>query len=92
MNKIKDIGKEIDLKKANYEFIGISYFSKEGLKILKKVYKTLNKKNKKVDFLDAIKFILRKKLCEVSAIEVNGGWIEIKNSHSLTLAKNILSE
>ena len=92
MNKIKDIGKEIDLKKANYEFIGISYFSKEGLKILKKVYKTLNKKNKKVDFLDAIKFILRKKLCEVSAIEVNGGWIEIKNSHSLNLAKNLLSE
>ena len=92
MNKIKDIGKEIDLKKANYEFIGISYFSKEGLKILKKVYKTLNNKSKKVDFLDAIKFILRKKLCEVSAIEVNGGWIEIKNSHSLNLAKNILSE
>ena len=92
VNKIKDIGKEINVKRANYEWIGISYFSKEGLKVLKKVYKKLSKNNKKVDFLDALKFILRKKICEISAIEVNGGWIEIKNSHSLTLAKNLLSE
>ena len=33
-NKINKIGKDLDLKKVNFEFCGISYFSKSGVNII----------------------------------------------------------
>jgi len=39
------IGKNIDLNRADYEFIGMAYFSEEGSKILRETYKDIAKKS-----------------------------------------------
>jgi phosphoenolpyruvate phosphomutase len=38
LTKITRIGKNIDVETADYEFIGLAYFSEEGARILRKVY------------------------------------------------------
>ena len=37
-NEIIRIGKDIDKTMADYEYVGIAYFSEEGVKIAKKIY------------------------------------------------------
>ena len=83
-NRILRIGKKIDKNIANYEFIGIAYFSNEGAENLKNVYLNL-KKNHKGKFHEAESFekasitdILQDMIYmgfKVGFIEINQGWI-----------------
>ena len=52
LNKIIKIGKNLNTKEANFEFVGIAYFSQKGAYVLKEAYlkrkKTQRKKKKPV--------------------------------------------
>ena len=78
-------------KNKNFEFIGACYFSKKGTEILFKEYKQITKRNKKLDFNSMINHLIKKKI-EVSAIEVSGGWMEIRSKKHFNLAKSNLSD
>ena len=80
-NQILRIGKNIPRQEANYEFAGIAMFSKKGVEILKTEYQRLRKEknsNFAISFTDVIQEIINKGY-PVEAIEIYGGWTEIKN-------------
>ena len=89
-NKINKIGKDLDLKKVNFEFCGISYFSKSGVQKLKKVYQELKKKNKNksFDFMTLIQHMIDSGQ-EISGLEINGGWLEVRNDKQFDYAKKM---
>ena len=89
-NKINKIGKNLDLKRVNFEFCGISYFSKSGVKKLKDVYLELKNKNKKVsfDFMALIQHMIDNDQ-EISGLEINGGWLEVRNDKQFDYAKKM---
>ena len=89
-NVIQKIEKGLDLKKGSYEFVGISYFSKKGSKILINEYKKLKKKNKNLDFNTLINHLIKKNI-KVNAIEVNGGWMEIRSKKQFEQAQKIFN-
>jgi len=98
-NRVLRVGKKIDKNLANYEFIGIIYFSKQGAENLKKVYQDL-KTNHKGKFHEAESFetasitdILQHMIdmsFKVSFIEINQGWMEIHDSKDYDLAQKML--
>lgn len=99
MVEIRKIGKNIPKEEANYEFIGMAYFSKEGANILKKVYHD-SKKNIKGKFheaesfskasdLDIIQEIIERGFT-VNALEVYKGWIEIHNKKDIKIAEKMI--
>ena len=61
-NIIKKIEKGLNFKKGNFEFVGISYFSKKGSAIISTEYKKLKKKNKHLDFNMLINHLIKKML------------------------------
>ena len=80
-NQILEIGKEIPREIANYEFSGIAMVSKKGAETLKTEYQKLKEKrgvDGKIGLIDLIQEIINSGFL-VEAIEVNGGWTEIKN-------------
>ena len=94
LNKILKVDKNMDSKDANFEFIGLAYFSKKGIEALKESYFRLKedsggKLNIKVDFFDVIQDIIDSRVF-VSGLEVNGGWIEIRNLKNYKLAHSII--
>ena len=89
-NIIKKLEKSLDLKKTNYEFVGISYFSKKGSKLLIKEYKKFKKKNKNGDFNLFINYVIKNNI-KVKAIEINGGWMEIRSHNQLKQAEKIFN-
>ena len=93
LNKILKAGKEIKPEQANFEFIGLAYFSQKGIDILKESYGLMKKKESdqasgKNDFLAVIQAIIDSGVV-VSGMEVNGGWIEIRNFENYRLAHAI---
>ena len=89
-NIIKKLEKSLDLKKTGYEFIGISYFSKKGSKLLIKEYKKFKKKNKNGDFNLFINYVIKNNI-KVKAIEINGGWMEIRSHNQFKQAEKIFN-
>tara|TARA_B100000780_G_C21121643_1_gene454393 strand:- start:1909 stop:3549 length:1641 start_codon:yes stop_codon:yes gene_type:complete len=87
-NELKKIQRGLDIEKSSYEFIGISYFSKKGTKIIINEYKKLKKKEKNLDFSMLINHLIRKKI-KVNAIEVNGGWTEIRSKKQYDQVRKI---
>ncbi len=90
LNEVLKIGKNLSSDKANYEYTGICYLSKKGIKIVKDAYAKLKKKKIKNDFISLFNFIIEKKISKVSAIEINGGWIEVRDKKNYQIAKTFL--
>ena len=98
--KLMRIGKNIDKDDADYEFIGIAYFSKNGASILKKVYEDSKKRVKgrfheaetfdQSSVLDIFQEIIDRGFT-VNALEVYKGWIEIHNKKDIEIAKRMLN-
>ena len=89
-NEILKIGKNLSKDEANFEFSGICYLSKKGIKIVKEAYGELKKQNLNNDFINLFNYIIDKKISKVSAIETNGGWIEVRDKKNYQLAKTFL--
>lgn len=79
-NQILRIGKEIPRQEANYEFAGMAMFSKKGMEIIKTTYQNIkaNNQGKPVVLNEVIQSIIDSGF-PVLAIEISGGWAEIKN-------------
>lgn len=82
-HKIKKVAKRSSINNFNFEFIGISYFSKKAVNELIKI---LGKK-RNIDFNDAINFLIKKNL-NVTGLEVSSGWSEIRNKDQFKFANN----
>ena len=72
---IRRIGYKIPKEEANYEFIGMAYFNKEGLRELSSAWDLLPNAEK-ADFNDLIQFILDRGF-PVHGMEIEHGWSEI---------------
>ncbi|MDD5145223.1 MAG: NTP transferase domain-containing protein, partial [Candidatus Pacebacteria bacterium] len=80
-NQILRIGKEIPREQVNYEFIGITMVSKRGAEKMKAEYQKLKEKrgtDSKIGLIDLMQEVINSGFL-VEAVEVNGGWTEIKN-------------
>jgi len=96
MNEVSRIGKNIDKDEADYEFIGIAYFSPEGANILKKVYDDC-KQHCRGKFHEAESFdragitdILQEIIDRgftINALEIYKGWMEIHNPVDVEIAE-----
>lgn len=95
-NEVIRIGKNIKLDMADYEYIGIAYFSKFGADIIRKVHHDCKENWKgefheakdysQADFMDLIQEIINRGF-KVNIIEVHKGWIEINNQKDVTSAE-----
>ncbi|MFX1444109.1 MAG: phosphoenolpyruvate mutase [Promethearchaeota archaeon] len=95
-NEVIRIGKNINIEMADYEYIGIAYFSKFGAEVLKKVYHNCSKnwngpfheaiEFKQADFMDLIQEIINRGF-RVYTAEVHKGWIEINDQNDVKLAE-----
>ncbi len=90
INEILKIGKNLKQEEANFEYTGICYLSKKGIEIVKDTFRKLKRKNMKNDFGNLFNFIIDKKISKISAIEVNGGWIEVRDKNNYQIAKTFL--
>lgn len=91
------IGKKISTEVAQYEFIGLAYFSKRGAEILKDVYHSLEghqgifqeaESFAKASFTDIIQEIIDRGY-PVNVLKVYKGWLEIHNAKDLAAARKI---
>ena len=89
-NTIKKLEKGLNQKKGSFEFVGISFFSKKGSSILIKEYKKLKKENNNIDFNALINRLIKKNI-KINAIEVNGGWMEIRSEQQFKQAEKLFS-
>lgn len=98
-NEILRIGKNINKNMADYEFVGIAYFSEYGVEIIKKIYNDckLNYKGpfheaqsfERASFTDFIQEVIERGFT-VSLLEIYKGWIEIHNKKDIELAERLL--
>lgn len=97
--EIVSIGHKIDKSLADYEFIGIAYFSKKGTEILKDVYRdSLEKYSQKpfheaeniykANFTDIIQEIIGRGY-KVNVFKTYKGWMEIHDENDLNLARQL---
>ncbi len=99
MIELTGAGKNISKDDADYEFIGMAYFSKNGADILKKVYEDCRKRvegrfHEAETFgiasdLDIFQEIMDRGFT-VNALEVYKGWIEIHNKGDIDIAERML--
>ncbi len=95
-NEVLRIGKNIKIEDADYEYIGIAYFSRYGAEILKKVYHDCEDNSKgpfheaidfkHADFMDLIQEIINRGF-KVNIVEVHKGWIEINDENDVKSAE-----
>ncbi len=93
------IGKKVDKALAEYEFVGIAYFSQKGIETLKQMYDDSQKKYGLERFHEADSFnkasltdILQEIIYrgyKVKLLKVHKGWMEIENNEDLELAKQV---
>jgi phosphoenolpyruvate phosphomutase len=95
------IGKEIDIDRADYEFIGIAYFSKRGAYMLREAYEDyLNNPNEEfheatAPFQASITDLIQELIDRgfpVHGMEVSKGWIEIHSLKDVQVAEAEISE
>jgi len=97
--EIQYIGKKINTEVAQYEFIGIVYFSKRGADILRKVYHSI-KENKgsfqesssveQASFTDIIQEVVDRGY-PVKVMKTYKGWMEIHNQKDIETTEQFLS-
>ena len=93
-NPILKISTDLSSDEANYEFIGMSLFSKKGLKILKDEYRNLtaNSPNPNlINFNSMIQYLIDKGF-KISSMEINTGWTEIHNFVDYKDACSLMSQ
>jgi phosphoenolpyruvate mutase len=98
--EITQIGKNINIGRADYEFTGIAYFSEEGVRILRKVYHDClaNVKGKfheaesfdKAGITDLLQEIVDRGFA-VHGLEIFKGWMEIHSKKDVEIATVELS-
>jgi len=98
-NEVLRIGKQINKNMADYEFVGIAYFSEYGVEVIKKIYNDckLNYKGsfheadsfEKASFTDFIQEIINRGFT-VNLLEIYKGWIEIHNKEDIERADRLL--
>jgi phosphoenolpyruvate phosphomutase len=101
MIEITKIGKNIDKNEADFEFVGIAFFTEKGAEILKKVYDDCKEKYSKEKFHEAKSFEkagvtdIIQEIIErgftVNALQVYKGWIEIHNKKDKKIAEEMIS-
>ena len=99
MIEITKAGKGINKDDADYEFIGMAYFSKSGAEVLKKLYDDCRNRGggkfheaesfEKASDLDMFQEIIDRGFT-VNALEVYKGWIEIHNKEDIEIAEKML--
>jgi phosphoenolpyruvate phosphomutase len=100
MIEIIKIGKYIEKNEADFEFVGMAYFTEKGSEILKKVYDECKKIYSKEKFHDAKSFekagvtdIIQEIIDRgftVNALQVYKGWIEIHNKNDKEIAGEMI--
>ncbi|MEK7172664.1 MAG: phosphoenolpyruvate mutase [Patescibacteria group bacterium] len=94
------IGKKIDKQLAQYEFIGIAYFSKRGMAILKDTYQSLRGHSSSfqeasslamASFTDIIQEIVDRGY-PVKIFKTYKGWMEIHNEKDIETAQQIYKD
>ena len=89
IGEVKDIGKEISVKKTHAEFLGLFKISEEGSKIFIKYYNKLRKlKANKMQIHHFIKFLVKKKV-KVNTCSVQGKFMEIDTYNDYIIAKKM---
>ena len=94
--EITRVGKKIDVDIADYEFIGLAYFSEEGAEILRKIYKDCQETVEgqfheaesfaQAGVTDLIQEVIDRGFT-VHGIEVYKGWMEIHNREDVAIAE-----
>ena len=102
MIEVTKIGKNIPKEEADFEFIGIAYFSEKGAETLKKIFDDCKEKNTKQKFHEAENFekagvtdIIQEIIDRgftVNALQVYKGWMEIHNKKDKKIAEEMLSK
>ena len=97
--KITRIGKTIPKQMADYEFVGIAFFSDKGAQILRDVYSAATNKGaspfhesssiNQANVMDILQEIIDQGF-PVLGLEVSTGWIEIHNRQDIQLAEEEL--
>ncbi|MDY7076362.1 MAG: isocitrate lyase/phosphoenolpyruvate mutase family protein [Chloroflexota bacterium] len=97
---ITQVGKNINVEKADYEFTGIAYFSEEGARILRKVYHdclaTVDGPFHEADSLaqagvtDLLQEVIDRGFA-VHGLEIFQGWIEVHKKEDVDIAAAELS-
>ena len=94
------MGKKLDRDVAQYEFIGIAYFSKRGVEILRDVYSALRGYGESfqeadsfpmASFTDIIQEIVDRGY-SVKALKIYKGWMELHSKKDLEFAKDIYKD
>ncbi|MFX1267859.1 MAG: phosphoenolpyruvate mutase [Promethearchaeota archaeon] len=98
-NEIIRIGKYIDKNMADYEYIGIAYFSEYGVNIIRKIYYDCLTNHRgpfheadsfeKASFTDFIQEMIDRGF-KVHLLEVYKGWFEIHNKKDVEFAEKWL--
>ncbi|MFX1495671.1 MAG: isocitrate lyase/phosphoenolpyruvate mutase family protein, partial [Promethearchaeota archaeon] len=98
-NEIIRIGKNINKNMADYEYIGIAYFSENGVNIIRKIYYDCLANHRgpfhesdsfeKASFTDFIQEIIDRGF-KVHLLEVYKGWFEIHNKKDIEIAEKWL--
>lgn len=99
MVEVRRLGKEISKDDADFEFIGMAYFSERGAEILKKVHEDCKRNNEgefheaesfdQASHLDILQEIIDRGFT-VNALEIYKGWIEIHNEEDIEIADEML--
>ncbi len=94
------IGKNIGVEQADYEFIGMAYFSPEGARKLREVYHESLAANrgrfheaesfKRAGITDMLQELIERGFV-VQGLEVNKGWLEIHNAEDVQIAESEVS-
>lgn len=95
-NEVIRIGKNIKMDMADFEYIGLAFFSKYGVEILKEVYHDCKEHWKgqfheakdfiHADLMDLIQEIINRGF-KVNVVEVRKGWIEINDEKDVKAAE-----
>ena len=87
--EVKDIGKEISIKKTHAEFLGLLKISESGSKIFIKHYNKLKRlKTSKMQIHHFIKFLIKRKI-KVNTCSVRGKFMEIDTFNDYLVAKKM---
>ena len=97
-NEAIRIGKTIDKNMADYEYVGIAYFSEYGANIIRKIYHECKMSHKgrfheaesfkKASFTDFIQEVIDRGF-RVSLLEVHKGWYEIHNKKDIEIVEKL---
>jgi len=100
-NSLKKIGKDVLLKNANSEFIGMIRLNDEGCNLFKKFYLIAKKKYKNKKFYNSVcfekayltdfmRFLISNKI-KINCQKIKSGWMEIDTTEDLVKAQNFFN-